>query len=290
MRQRLIGAAVLVPTVVVLFVLGAPWLTLGIAVLAGIAAWETARLVQAAGMPASIWLPVVAAPVGVLGLAWAVGPGGMTLGWLIVAPWIAAIFVASAIVGLRFRDPKQGFEAWMGTAFATLYPTLLGFAAAFVGVAAAQRQDSSIWGVQIDSGRMWLLVLVATVWALDSAAYLGGRLHGQGRFMNHISPNKTWSGVVAGTAAGVVVCMLLFIGIGLSIVGGILIGLLITITAQLGDLAESMLKRAANAKDSGTLIPGHGGVLDRVDSFLFAAPALYSSIVIIGILRASGVI
>ena len=289
MRQRLISAAVLVPVVVIVFVLGAPWLTLGIALLAALAAYETTRLVQRAGLPSSTALPVVWTPLAVIASAWAAGQGGLAFGLASVASAVAILLMVAAAIGLRAHDPRSGLLAWVGTVIAALHPGLLAFAAAFVGLSPA-RLDTSIWGYQIDTGRMWLLVLVATVWTLDSAAYLGGKLHGQGRFMNHISPNKTWSGVVAGTAAGVVVCMLLFIGIGLSIVGGILIGLLITITAQLGDLAESMLKRAANAKDSGTLIPGHGGVLDRVDSFLFAAPALYSSIVIIGILRASGVI
>ncbi len=289
MTQRLIGAAVLVPVVVILFFLGAPWLTFGLAVLAALAAYETTRLMQAAGLPTSTVLPVIWAPLAVIGLAWAVGPGGMQLGWAVLAPAVAILVMLAALVALRSPDPRQGFLTWTGTVVAALYPALLGFAAAFVGVAAA-RLDTSIWGIQIDSGRMWLIVLVATVWALDTAAYAAGKLHGQGRFMNHISPNKTWSGVIGGTIAGVLVCMFLFIGIGLSIVGGILLGLLLTISAQAGDLTESMLKRAAGAKDSGTLIPGHGGILDRVDSFLFAAPAMYSSIVIIGLLHASGLI
>ena len=123
---------------------------------------------------------------------------------------------------------------------------------------------------------IWLLILVLTVWALDSAAYVVGRSFPRGRFMNHISPNKTWSGAIGGTIAAVVVCTL-------SLSGRLdqlpcrhrPWRLAIAIAAQAGDLAESMLKRAAGAKDSGTLIPGHGGILDRVDSFLFAAPAMF---------------
>jgi phosphatidate cytidylyltransferase len=108
--------------------------------------------------------------------------------------------------------------------------------------------------------------------------------------MNHISPKKTWSGAIAGTVAAMAVCTLLFAGSGQSQVGGLLLGFVIAVAAQAGDLAESLLKRAAGAKDSGRLIPGHGGFLDRVDSFLFAAPATYSTLVALGVLRAAGIL
>jgi phosphatidate cytidylyltransferase len=166
---------------------------------------------------------------------------------------------------------------------------LLAFAAAFVGLNPAP-QNVLILGYHVDNGRMYLLILVATVWALDSAAFVVGRLFGRGRFMNHISPKKTWTGAIGGTIAAVTVSTMFFVLTGQSQVGGALLGLLIAVAAQAGDLAESMLKRAAGVKDSGTLIPGHGGFLDRVDSFLFAAPATYGALVILGVLRAAGVL
>jgi phosphatidate cytidylyltransferase len=135
----------------------------------------------------------------------------------------------------------------------------------------------------MNGGKIWLLILVATVWTLDSAAYVTGRFFPRGRFMNHISPNKTWSGAIGGSIASVVVCTVLVAGAGMSVLGGALIGLVIAVSAQLGDLTESILKRAAGVKDSGTLIPGHGGVLDRVDSFLFAAPATAVAVVVLGL-------
>jgi phosphatidate cytidylyltransferase len=106
--------------------------------------------------------------------------------------------------------------------------------------------------------------------------------------MNHISPNKTWSGAIGGAIAAIVVATLLFAAMGRSPIGGALLGVVIAIFAQAGDLAESMLKRAAGAKDSGTLIPGHGGFLDRVDSFLFAAPAMYAALTIVTLLKTGG--
>lgn len=289
MRERLISGAALVAVVVALFLLGPPWLTIGIALIAALAAYETTKLVRAAGVATSSWLPVIWAPLSVVGLAWLVGPGAITLGWALVAPSVALLVFVAAILGMANRDPAAGFRSWIGSVFSSLYPGLLAFAAAFIGLAPAP-QDVQLLGYHLDNGRTWLLILILTVWTLDSAAFLVGKLYGRGRFMNHISPKKTWTGAIGGTLAAVVVCTALFAASSQSLVGGALLGLVIAIAAQAGDLAESMLKRAAGAKDSGTLIPGHGGFLDRVDSFLFAAPAMYASLVILGVLRAAGLL
>ena len=89
-----------------------------------------------------------------------------------------------------------------------------------------------------------------------------------------ISPNKTWSGAIGGTVAAVIVCAALVWAVGENPIAGAVLGFIIAIAGQAGDLTESVLKRTAEVKDSGNLIPGHGGILDRLDSFLFAAPAL----------------
>jgi phosphatidate cytidylyltransferase len=133
----------------------------------------------------------------------------------------------------------------------------------------------------LDPGRTWLLILLLTVWAFDTFAYLSGRTFKRGRFLNHISPNKTWSGVIGGTVAAVVVAGALTWAAGQWWPGGLVMGLVLAVAAQSGDVAESMLKRTAGAKDSGTLIPGHGGILDRVDSFLFAAPVVFAYLLIL---------
>jgi phosphatidate cytidylyltransferase len=120
------------------------------------------------------------------------------------------------------------------------------------------------------------------VWSFDTFAYLSGRTFRRGRFLNHISPNKTWSGVIGGTVAAIVVGGALAAAAGQWLPGGMLMGLLVAVAGQAGDVAESMLKRTAGAKDSSNLIPGHGGILDRTDSFLFAAPVVYAYLLIVG--------
>ncbi len=276
MTQRLISGAVIAVVAVTFFVLGPPWLTIGIAILAALAAYEAVQLVRKAGYPSSLWLPVIAAPVAVLSMAFFSEPT-FELSFALVAPGIAIVLIVSAVLAFRQQEPAEAQRAWLGTAFAATYPALLAFAAAFVGLS-AQPQTSSLYGIHLDQGRILLLMLVLTVWTTDSGAYLSGRAFGRRKMAPHISPNKTWEGAIGGTIAAIVVCSFLAAGTDLTWVIGAALGLVIAIAGQAGDLAESVLKRAAGEKDSGKLIPGHGGFLDRVDSFLFAAPAMYAGL------------
>jgi phosphatidate cytidylyltransferase len=120
----------------------------------------------------------------------------------------------------------------------------------------------------------YVLTLFAMVWASDIGAYVGGKIIGGAKLWPRISPNKTWSGAVCGAlfamfASALTFCWLPFIS---SFIVMLAIGFFISVCAQLGDLLESHLKRQAGVKDSGTLIPGHGGVFDRVDALMLAAP------------------
>jgi phosphatidate cytidylyltransferase len=268
MRERGIGAAILVPIVVVAFLLGQPWLTLGVAALAGLVAVEAGRLLRSAGFGVDAWIVVIGAPLAVLGALIAKPPVDVAVTYLVV------VIVVGAIAAFRVAEASHGFSAWMATTFGAIYVGLLAFVPGILAVAPLVPPTAPLGGI-LDPGRLWLLLLVLTVWSFDTAAYLTGRTYGRGSFLAHISPSKTWSGVIGGTVAAAVVCALLTWALGHNPLGGLLLGLLIAVTAQAGDVAESLLKRAAGAKDSGDLIPGHGGILDRVDSFLFAAPVLY---------------
>ena len=129
-------------------------------------------------------------------------------------------------------------------------------------------------------GRLAAFTVIIAVWVDDTAAYLIGRAVGRHKFSPAISPAKTWEGFVAGTAAGVfAVFVSLYHQDFLSIADSIVLGVVVTVAAALGDLFESAFKRDLEVKDSGRLLAGHGGVLDRVDAFLFALPAAYFTIV-----------
>lgn len=274
MRERAISALVIAVVVIGVFLLGQPWLTIGIALLAGLAAVEVFRLLPPAGFPTQALPGVVFPPLAVLGLAW-LDPRA---GWVALA--VAVVLIVLAIDAFRRPDVRDGFLAWLGGSFGALYPALLAFTAAILIVAPDVPADAPLGGL-LDPGRSWLLVLVVTVWSFDTFAYLSGRTFKRGRFLNHISPNKTWSGVIGGTVAAVIVGGALAWGFGQWLPGGLLMGFLVAVAGQAGDVAESMLKRTAGVKDSGTLIPGHGGILDRVDSFLFAAPVVFGYLLIV---------
>ena len=132
-------------------------------------------------------------------------------------------------------------------------------------------------------GLHWTITILAVIWANDMAALAVGRKFGRTRFAPQLSPKKTNEGAAGGLIAGVVVAVLLkyFLMNDLPLVHALSVSILCGVFGQLGDLAESLLKRAAEVKDSSQLIPGHGGALDRVDSLLFAFPVLYIYLVFI---------
>jgi phosphatidate cytidylyltransferase len=130
-----------------------------------------------------------------------------------------------------------------------------------------------------DHGRLAIFAVLIAVWADDTAAYLIGRLVGRHKFSPALSPAKTWEGFLAGTAAAVFVAFVtLYDQDFLSIPESLVLGAVVAIAGALGDLFESALKRDMQVKDSGRLLAGHGGMLDRVDALLFAVPAAYFTI------------
>lgn len=175
------------------------------------------------------------------------------------AVWLlAAILVIGAAVAIHAETHGQGW--WVAKGFA--YAALSGFALAFL------RDDTH-------SGLIAILFLFAVVWITDIAAFFAGRSFGGPKLAPSISPGKTWSGAVGGTIGGVAGGMIIAQMAGVASHGIFLVALLLSIVAQFGDLFESSVKRQAGVKDSSHLIPGHGGVMDRVDGLVAAAMALY---------------
>jgi len=127
------------------------------------------------------------------------------------------------------------------------------------------------------TGLQWTLILLLVIWVNDTAALVAGKTFGKRPFAPALSPKKTWEGAVSGLLAGTAVAAALqaLVFRDLPMAAVVVASVLIGVAGQLGDLAESMLKRAAEVKDSSHIIPGHGGVLDRMDSLLFAIPVLY---------------
>jgi phosphatidate cytidylyltransferase len=133
----------------------------------------------------------------------------------------------------------------------------------------------------LPGGMGWMLLALAATWSCDSFAYLIGRVWGRRSFFASISPNKTWEGALAGWAGGTLVVLAGGLMLGLSVPQGLALGVAASLAAICGDLVESMIKRQMGVKDSGGLVPGHGGILDRVDSLLFAAVIVYYFITLV---------
>jgi len=257
LRTRLLTAAVLIPLAVCCIYLGRlPFLAL-VVVLLTLAEVEFCRLVARNG-----FRPTLAFGVGMLWL-WLADAQWPTLGLL--QPGMALIFLASLAWQMAHR---QGLPVadWALTISGGLYLGLCG--ACLVRLRSIQ-----------PDGMWWTLTVIPAIMAADSAAYLVGRAWGRHKLARALSPGKTWEGYIAGVIAGGLLTPLLAslwrieAGAGTTVSGrhGLIVGFVIAILAPLGDLAISMVKRQAGVKDTGTILPGHGGALDRVDSILWAA-------------------
>jgi phosphatidate cytidylyltransferase len=272
LRQRVISAAILIPALVAILILGSPWIAGVVAIVTGLAAVEVFRLLRAAGYPSLATLGTVLALAVVVDAA---QPQLVDSSGLILFA-VGAMVIAVGTFALP--DPRDGLATWVTTVFGAFYVALLGFILRLGHVAPDLPVGAQLAALGAERG--WIVLLVLGVWAYDTGAYFVGRRFGRRRFLVHVSPSKTWAGLVGGTIAATVAVSLLLGGLGQPPVSGLLLGPLIALASQAGDLAESLLKRAAGAKDSGALIPGHGGVLDRIDSFLFAAPVVTLYVVV----------
>ncbi len=281
MRARTLSVLVMVPVVVLAIAAGGVGVGILVFALAVLAAREAERLLPAAGRP--VIRNGVTGGAGVLVAAAAIPAilGSKLLGEPSAAVDLAArvaavsglallgvVAVALAMIAFARRDPGDGFAAWSATVFGASYVALLGTVAVLTTEWTAPL-DGAFW-----PERRWVLVLLAGVWSFDTGAYLVGRAIGRRPFLPWISPKKTLEGVIGGLVVATIGVAVVLAISGSSPLEALVLGPLLGAVAQAGDLAESLLKRAAGAKDSGALIPGHGGILDRVDSILFAAPVL----------------
>lgn len=177
-------------------------------------------------------------------------------GTLFIAVW-AALSAFVLAEWLTITRGKPGFAGW-----------------ALAGLVYAGSLFVAMWLLRGDAryGLVAVLFLFAVVWATDVMAYFSGRTFGGPKLAPRISPKKTWSGMVGGVVGGVAAGLALLALAGLSLRGGhVVIAALLSLVSVAGDLFESAFKRHFDVKDSGHLIPGHGGFMDRLDGFLVAA-------------------
>ncbi|MGH9498246.1 MAG: phosphatidate cytidylyltransferase [Terriglobales bacterium] len=287
--KRILTALVLIP-IVLLLVLRAPLpvVALVAALVALLAVQEFLKLAEAYGIRPLRWPTYLF--VGVFFLFLAVAPGGdkplLTTAVFVYTMGFAAAIAPFAFltVGMRQINLSAALPAAMVSVFAFCYVALP------LGLLVQLREQ---W-----SGAFLLLYLLLLVWAGDIFAYFVGRSLGRHLMSPRISPRKTWEGALASLLASLVVGMLLYkyaspISTALlnahlierrdgffalqkpPLLPALVLSAAINIAAQLGDLVESLIKRGAGVKDSGTILPGHGGMLDRIDALLFAVPVLW---------------
>jgi phosphatidate cytidylyltransferase len=210
----------------------------------------------------------------------------------IVMHLVLALVLLIPILALRrSTDLKDYLVATAVTLFGILYIGLT--LSCLVPIRFSGHTLGSAWTVEggtgqaIRPGPRPLLLLFLVLWAGDICAYLVGRSMGRVPFFARISPRKTWEGALAGLAGSLLAgwAFAYWLWKTADVKTVILIAGWVALAGQIGDLVESAIKRGANQKDSGTLLPGHGGFLDRIDSLLFGAPALWLAIFVLGFLR-----
>jgi len=259
---RAATASVGIPLVLLITLTGGPAFWMVAAAVAGIAAYECVRLV--APESGRRWRIATALLAAVIVPSSVLGPGAQVA----VLALATSISLCIALVLHPFR-PAGSARDWAAGLASAVYGGLP--LSLLVGLRQIGGMPLPVLGLLLDQGTRWTLLVVTTVWGVDAAGYLIGRLLGRRHLWPAVSPGKTWEGTIAGLIAGTSICLAWATGLGFPLVGGAAFGLVTSGAAVIGDLTESALKRAAGAKDSGVIMPGHGGMLDRVDSLLFAA-------------------
>lgn len=267
-RERVVSALVAAPVVIAVVVAGGPYLAVVVAGIGVGAVLEFYRLARGAGLEP-------APAVGVLGVV-----SFALAGYLGSSAAVGATLAGMIVVSLVFQTLKLGRQS------AIANPAVTVFGAAYVGWAVALLLLlRGLGGTAAGLGHVVTALL--TVWANDIGAYFLGSAFGRHKLIPEVSPNKSVEGAVSGLVTGVCV------GVGARMVGAafgwwprvsfvhaVALSLAIGVAGQAGDLAESAMKRNAHVKDSGAFLPGHGGVLDRIDSVLFAIPVAYYYVVL----------
>jgi len=181
-------------------------------------------------------------------------------------PLLLSSAVVLSLMGLLARRQKEGaFTSWAWTIAGILYVGwLLSHLVALRG---------------LDDGRNWVFFVLFVTWISDTTAFFIGRRFGQHKLAPSISPGKTWEGAIGGVCGAILMSILFFtpnpFQLPLSYWQAILLAVMVSVLGQVGDLVESLLKRNTGVKDSGGLMPGHGGILDRIDSVVFAGVVVY---------------
>jgi len=266
--KRILTAILLILVVVALIFFGQPWMvTLAACLIAEIAAYEYLSLANSGGARIPAWW--MAAATALLFYVTYYRPIEAQL------PTLSVLALALlAWTGFRGTLDRVLPDAALGL-FGLMY------------VAYPMSLMPMIWNREQGDGKPLLLFLLVCVWAGDTAALYVGRRFGRHK-LTELSPNKTWEGSLASVAGSVLAGLaVVYAGVLLSDRGNtvlhilepvwqcVVLAILINVAAQLGALLESAIKRGAGAKDSGTILPGHGGVLDRIDALLIAAPVLW---------------
>ena len=185
-------------------------------------------------------------------------------------PLLLASAVILPLIILLWRKGKENaFANWAWTVAGILYiGWLLSYMVALRNISA---------GLPVDEGRGWVFLTIFCTFASDICAYLIGRAFGKHKLAPYVSPKKTWEGTAAGLVGSIIISVILVwvFSLPLNYLESIVLGLLISIMGQLGDLVKSLFKRNMEVKDSGNILPGHGGFLDRMDSLAFAGVTAY---------------
>ncbi len=261
LSKRVLVALVLLPVGLAFIFWGARPFAVLVAVIVALAAFEYARLFRQGSFAPAVWLLVPGAAL----LAWVHTVGGYAAPLLVLLLFaVAAHFLASY---------ERGNDR-AGTDFAITVNGILYFGLLGAYLARLRALPGGAW---------WLLVVLPAVWGADSAAYFVGRRFGRHALSPRLSPRKTWEGYFGGILGGILVGAALaaaygpwlHVQPGIQTWHGVLLGGVLSVVTPLGDLTESMFKRQFGVKDSGRLLPGHGGVWDRIDSWLWAAPLGY---------------